>query len=253
MSDRSFNFPVSVLVRDAQLLLGALREEIGEPVLKRLPAGFDAGLEAQIKLVGAGSNEQKGAAGNTGGLTKAQNAALAEVRRLTGGARETAKLAFAADPVRLRQEFLVGSSEPSGLASTLAQARTLQAAAVKYATALAEKGWTGDDTTVLAATIAQLEGADATQEASKGDHKAATAAKNKSADVLYDQAKAVQNAADLAYPKAKASTDATVVEARSLFLLDSFPPANAVKGKKSDGPAEPGKAAKTSPALTAAK
>ena len=224
MSERSFHFPVSILVRDAQLFLGALRVDIGSPVAKRLPNAFSERLEAQIQQVSSGASGQKAAAGNTGQLTQAQNVALAEVKRLTASARETAKLAYTNNPVLLHQEFQVGHSDPVDLATVLERAGTVQLSCVKYAAALSEHGWLADDTTALATAIVVLAGADEIQEASKGDKKAATCTKTTAANTLYAQCQSVQNAVELAYPEAKASTDARVVTARARFLMDTFPP-----------------------------
>lgn len=224
MSERSFNFPVSILVRDAQLFAGALRNDIGAPVAKRLPTTFVDEFTALIEQVSTGSAGQKAATGHTGQLTKVQNAALDEVKRLTAAARESAKLAYPDNPVLLRQAFQVGNSDPVSLASILERAVTVQDACVKHAEALAGQGWQADDTAAFATAIATLEGADQSQEASKGDKKAATAAKNAKANKLYAKCQSVQNAVELAYPEAKTATDEKVVAARARFLMDTFPP-----------------------------
>ena len=225
MSDRSFHFPVSLLIRSAQLMAGGLHEDIGAPVLKRLPAGFVDDLGVQITQVSTEATGQKSAAGKTGQLTKEQNAALAEVKRLTSAARTTAKLAYPDDPVFLHQTFQVGNSDPVGLASVIERAVTVQAACIKCADPLAEHGWIESDTTLFAEAIATLQGADETQETSKGERKATTSAKNTAANKLYAKCQTLQNAVELTYPASRAATDQTVVAARARFLMDTFPPA----------------------------
>ncbi len=172
MSERSFNFPVSILTRSAQLMHGALLETIGAPVAVRLPSGFAERFSTTINQVIAGGSGQKAASGHTGRLTQTQNAALDEVRRLTSAARETAKLAFSGNDVLLRQAFQVGNSDPVGLAAIVERATTVQASCVQYAGPLSEHGWIADDTAAFATAIAALAGADDLQEASKGEKKA---------------------------------------------------------------------------------
>lgn len=225
MSARSFNFPVSILIRDAQLMAGALRDDIGGPVVKRLPTTFVDKFATQINQVSTGSTGQKAAAGNTGQLTQAQNSGATEVKRLTAGARNTAKLAFPDNDVVLRQEFQVGNSDPADLATLLERATTVHASCIKYAAALAEHGWQAEDSATLVAAITTLGTADETQESSKGTKKAATSTKNTAANKLYTLCQSLQNAVDLAYPEHKAATDGDVVNARTRFLMDTFPPA----------------------------
>lgn len=225
MSERSFHFPLSILIRSAQQMHGALLEPLGVPVTRRLPADFTEKFAGVITQVSIGNTGQKSATGHTGQLTQAQNEALAEVKRLTSAARDTAKLTFAGNTVLLRQAFQVGQGDPVSLASILERAVTIQTSCEKYAAALSEHGWIADDTTALATAISALEGADDVQEAAKGDKKATTTAKNTAANKLYTLCQTVQNAAELSYPAHKAATDETVVAARARFLMDTFPPA----------------------------
>jgi len=224
MSDRNFHFSVSILVRDAQLMAGGLREDIGAPVAKRLPATFIEEFARQIAQVSTGSTGQKAASGHTGQLTQVQNAALAEVKRLTTAARKTAKLAYPDNAVLLRQSFQVGNSDVLGLASILERAIIVQNSCVEYAADLSAHGWIPDDTTALAAAIETLKGADETQEVSKGDKKAVTAARNAKANKLYAMCQTVQNTVELAYPESKAASNEKIVAARTRFLMDAFPP-----------------------------
>lgn len=98
---RNFAFPVSTLIRDAKLLLGALADAtVGPAVLARLTndsnAHPDAALDAQIQLVETGGAAQSGAAGDVSGLTQAQARAFNELERLMSAGRRSGTLAFPA-------------------------------------------------------------------------------------------------------------------------------------------------------------
>ena len=222
---RNFTFPISTLVRDAKLLLGALRDaQHGPPVIARLKEGYDAAFAEQIRLVEKGGTDQSGAIGTLGNLTEAQTVAVGELERLMSGARRSAGLAFPQNDVRLRSEFQVGVHEPGGLGSELERAEKIRAACVVHADALAEHGWIAADTTALADAIALLSDGDEDQENAKKRKLGLTTARTVAANALYRQCLSVQNAARLAYPGTKAANDATVVEARGRYLLDEFPP-----------------------------
>ena len=104
---RTFDFPVSTLVRDSKRLLGALGDPtVGPPVATRLkkknpdaakPAlEFAPGFEAQIARVEKGGTDQSTAIGGIGELTQEQAAAFTELERLMAGARRSASLTAAA-------------------------------------------------------------------------------------------------------------------------------------------------------------
>ena len=222
---RSFNFPVSTLIRDAKRLQGTLVDPtLGGPVAKRLKADFPATLGAQIVVVEKGGINQSGATGAIGTLTQAQAEAYTELERLMASARRSASLAFPKNDVRLRSEFQVGISEPRDLASELDRAGKIAAACALHADVLAERGWIADDTAALTTAIATLTGSDQTQEAAKDQKKGMTAARNLAANTLYNLCLTVQNAARLAYPNTQSDKSEIVVEARARFLLDEFPP-----------------------------
>ncbi len=169
MSNRDFNFPVSVLTYNASLLSAALADPtLGPPVVARLSsptvhADFDALRE---KVSGAPATKA-GQMGSTGTLTLEQNNALAELRRLSSAARRSAAITFKGNSVLLREEFKVGGASGQALSDELADAKVIAASAVKYATELAEHGWTAQDATDLAAANDTLGAVDLTQETSK--------------------------------------------------------------------------------------
>jgi hypothetical protein len=237
---RTFNFPISTLIRDAKLLLAALRDAIaGTPVLARLTTEKnpqpDAALAAQIDLVETGGATQSGAIGDLSNLTQAQARAFTELERLMAAARRSGTLAFPHDDARLHSEFQVGSHEPADLASELERAQKILAAVTKYAAEVGEHGWIAADTTALREAVETLNGADDVQEAAKGKKKGATAGRNAAANALYKACLSVQNAARLAHPNTKAG-DPAVVEARARFLLDTFPPTSGASAGHSPSP-----------------
>lgn len=238
---RTFNFPISTLLRDAKRLLGALLDAtVGPAVLARLTTTAnphpDAALEAQIALVEKGGTDQSGASGDVVALTQAQAQAFTELERLASAGRRSGALAFPAGDPRLRSEFQVGIRGPQDLASELDRARKILAAVTKYAAEVAEHGWITADTAALAAVIDTLGGADEVQEAAKGKKKGVTASRNAAANTLYKQCLSLQNAARLAYPNTQTDRPA-VIEARARFLLDDFPPTGGASA--GDTPATP--------------
>ena len=83
---RIFGFPVAGLIGAAGRLLGAVRDTTAGPaVLKRLKAGFDAGFDAQIKLVEKGGGDQSTAGGAMIQPTQEQATAYTEMERLMKG------------------------------------------------------------------------------------------------------------------------------------------------------------------------
>ena len=232
MSDqRDFDFPISTLTRDAKLLLGALRDPVVGPTVaarlkKKDPAAlpFDQALEKQIGFVEKGGTDQSGALGGIGTLTTEQAAAYTEMERLLSGARRSAGLAFPGNTVVLHSEFQVGTgNDPQDLGSELERAGKVAAACVKYADDLGEHGWMESDTTDLDAAIETLTGGDDDKQTASSKKKGLTKARNLAANLLYKMCLSLQNAARLAYPNTRAD-DANVVEARSRYLLDVFPP-----------------------------
>ena len=75
-----------------------------------------------------------------------------------GRARQTATLAFPGQTVKLHEEFQVGVSTPTDLASILSRAYIILAALKKAdnLAALKLKGWLDADTTTFAAVRGQL-------------------------------------------------------------------------------------------------
>jgi hypothetical protein len=234
-ANRTFDFPISTLIRDAKRLHGALIDTVtGPAVARRLAkknpvAGqpdivFAPRFDAQIKLVENGGIAQSGAIGEIGEMTQEQIAAFAEMERLLSAARRSAGLAFPKSDVRLRNEFQVGIHEPSDFASEIDRAKKVLAACQTHADALDDHGWLEEDSAELDGLIDQLDGDDTEHEAAKDQKKGFTAGRNLAANTLYKMCLSVQNAARLAYPSTKANKNETILVARNRYLLDEFPP-----------------------------
>jgi hypothetical protein len=234
-ANRTFDFPVSTLLRDSKRLHAALVDSTtGPAVARRLakknpvanqPAIVFAPLfEAQINLVENGGIAQSGAIGEVGEMTQEQIESFSELERLLSGARRSARLAFPDNDVRLHSEFQVGIHEPSDFASEIDRARKVLAACQTHADALDDHGWIDEDTAALSAAIALLDDGDTEHEAAKDQKQGFTKGRTLAANALYKMCQSVQNAARLAYPANKAAKDETILVARNRYLLDEFPP-----------------------------
>ncbi|MEO5713553.1 MAG: hypothetical protein ABIT37_08685 [Luteolibacter sp.] len=243
-ANRTFDFPVSTLIRDSKRLHAALVDTTtGPAVARRLAkkntvAGqpdivFAPLFEAQIQLVENGGIAQSTAVGEIGQMTQEQFDAFTELERLLSGARRSAHLAFPNNDARLHSEFQVGIHEPSDFPSEIERAKKVLAACQTHADALDDHGWLDEDTAALAASIEFLDDGDTTHEATKDKKKGFTKGRNLAANALYKKCQSVQNAARLAYPSTKAAKDEATLVARNRFLLDEFPPrAGASAGDK---------------------
>jgi hypothetical protein len=233
---RSFNFPVALLIGQGTRLRAALRDTtVGPAVLKRLKPGFDTSLDTQLQLVQQGGTDQTTAGGVLIGLTQAEADAYTEMERLMSDARHSATLAFPTGDARLHLEFTVGLADRShDLDHEIDYANTIVKGCQTYAAQLAEHGWTADDTTALAGYVTTLEGDPALRDTAGDQKKRITSARNSAANDLYKMCLSLQNAARLAYPLTQAGKVPGITEARARFLLGEFPPHN---GSASPAPA----------------
>jgi hypothetical protein len=222
--NRTFDFPVSILLRDAKRLHAALIDPVTGPAVARRVAKknpvegqpaivFAPLFEAKIQLVENGGTAQSAAIGAVGAMTKEQLDAFGR-----------ATLAFADNSVRLRNEFQVGIHEPADFSSEMDRARKILAACKTHADALDDHGWLDEDTAALEASIDLLDGGDTQHEKAKDQKQGYTKARNLAANTLYKMCLTIQNAARLAYPSAKAAKDDAILVARNRFLLSEFPP-----------------------------
>ena len=155
-------------------------------------------------------------------MSKAQLDKIHAFHLLIANAKDTAKLAFPGQIVKLRQAFQVGVHKPHDLQSQLQRGRTVLASmqAVENVAALTTKGWTADETTALNTAITALENDKTLLEAAKDAGIGSTGQKNVLADDLYDRLLTVQNAANLQWPE----SDPANAQTRADFRLGKFPP-----------------------------
>jgi hypothetical protein len=190
--------------------------------------------QVRARLEGLGGlNAAKAATrARTGELTQQQNDAVVEMLDLFGKVKESAKLAFAGQDVKLRQEFLIGVNEPNDLASVLERAKTVAASAKSEANpeALREKGgWLPTDTALLDDAIKRTGDIDKSQQSSQQVAIAGTDDRNTAANTLYDEVLKIQHAADIQWPERKGDNRGI----RDSFRLGSFPSSGGAEGDKS--------------------
>jgi hypothetical protein len=216
------HFPLALLTNNGRLILAATQNH--PEIAARLPAGYLADTGSVLDQVTADAAGQKNARGELGNLTAAQTANLEALQHGMNRARQTARLAFRGQDVKLHEEFQIGVTGPFDLGSVLARADVILASVQTSANlaALKLKGWTDADTAALVAARQPFGPAQATREAAKGGAKDSTGRKNAEAADLYERLLTIQNAADLAWP----ATDAAHAGVRDEFRLHTFPPAS---------------------------
>ena len=148
-------------------------------------------------------------------------------------AKETAKLAFKGQSVKLSQQFFVGVNQPNDLQSQLTRGRTVLSSLqlAENADAIAAQCWTADETTALDNIITSIEGDKTLLENAKGASLGSTGVRNVSAEQLYAALQTVQHAANLQWPE----SDPANAEVRADFRFGKFPP----KHSAADAPVPP--------------
>lgn len=232
----NFNFPISLLVQETDLILNAATKYTAQ-IGARLPENHVATTRTLATQVSQLDAQQKSDRGDLGGLTAEQDAKLAALQEKLNGARATAKQAFKGQDVKLREEFQVGINKPGDLASVVQRARIVLAGMQKagHTAPLQAKGWLAADTTALEAAIDALDAADETQEGAKGKPVASTGDRNAKANALYDALVTVQNAANLQWPESGAANGVI----RGEFRLGKFPPRSGGGRKPEPAPTTP--------------
>ena len=215
-----FHFPLPILIGEGKLILDAATAH--PEVSTRLDDNYLADTAAVLAKVKTQATDMQQKRSQTGDLTQAQLDLIHAFHKEMHDARETAKLAFPGQAVKLRQVFQVGVHKPHDLQSQLQRGRTLVAGLQDAANAplLASKGWTAADTTALDAAIKAIENDKSLQEAAKDAGIGSTGQKNTLADDLYDRLLTIQNAANRQW----SDTDPANVQTRADFRLGKFPP-----------------------------
>jgi hypothetical protein len=221
-----FHFPIATLSRDGDAIITAAEKHT--ELAARLPADNVTEARGLIGQVTAGIAGQKGKAADVGTLTAEQNKNLQTLRTWMSRARQTATLAFPGQTVKLHEEFQVGVSTPTDLASILSRADIILAAVKKAdnLAALKLKGWLDADTAAFEMARGKLGTSDVTQEAAKSGAKDATGSRNHTANDLYDHLMTIQNAADLQWPADNPANGGM----RDEFRLSTFPPRGGSNG-----------------------
>ena len=181
----TFHFPLPILVGEGKLILDAATAH--SELAARFKAGFLTGavaLLATVKLQVTGEKQKRG---DVGVLTLAQLDEIHNFQHLVHLAKESAKLAFKGQAVKLTEQFFVGVNQPNDLQSQLARGRTIVASIklVANADAIAGQGWTADETTALDNIITAIEGDKTLLENAKGASLGSTGVRNASAESLY--------------------------------------------------------------------
>jgi hypothetical protein len=218
--DLKFHFPIATLLREGDLITTAA--EGNAAINPRLPTGHTTATRALIDTVTGDVNAMKNKKGGIGDLTDEQNAALDELNKWTGRAKQTAGLAFKGQAVKLREQFQVGVNDHFDLANIVNRANIILGSVKDPANlaALKTKGWIDADTTAFAAAVSALTSADTTQEGGISGGLDATTVRNHDANALYENLQTIQNAADLQWP-ADVPANTGV---RAAFRMDVFPP-----------------------------
>ena len=216
----TFHFPLSILVGEGKLILdaGTGHPEVGT----RLDKDYLATTLVVLGNVKTQAADQKQKRGQTGVLSKAQLDKIHTFHSLIANAKETAKLAFLGQTVKLRQAFQVGVHKPHDLQSQLQRGRTVLASlqATENIPALTSKGWTADETTAVDNAITDIENDKTLLENSKDAGIGSTGQKNVQADDLYNRLLTIQNAANLQWKE----SDPANLQTRADFRLGKFPP-----------------------------
>ncbi len=217
---RKYHFPLPILIGEGKLILDAGTAH--PEVATRLDANYLTDTAVVLGKVKAQATDQKQKRGQTGVLTKAQLDKIQAFQKEIHDARESAKLAFKGQSVKLREQFQVGVHQPHDLQSQLGRGRTILAGcqAVENAPALATRGWTAADTAALDAAIQAIENDQTLLENAKDAGIGSTGQKNVLADDLYDRLLTIQNAANRQWP----DTDPANAQTRLDFRFGKFPP-----------------------------
>ncbi len=229
----NFPFPVSLLLSEARHIVAAAkdpahRQAITPRLINRIP-DFIEETELLISTVEnsgipLGGDPSKTAAVG-GGLSSDLDDLVHRMNDLVRGAKNSARLAFAGDAAKQRDEFQVGINKPNNLAAVLARAKIIAKSAAESHNAgtLAFEGWLSADTDELNEIVTKLERMDTVQEAGQTARVRTTGDQNADANILYGDVRTIQNAAALAFPLTGGNPANKAV--REKFRIGIFPPA----------------------------
>ena len=215
-----FHFPLPILVGEGKLILDA--SNVHSEVAGRQDKTYLADTAIVLGNVKTQATDQKQKRSQTSVLSKTQLDLIHTFQHLIQNAKETAKLAFPGQAVKLREAFQVGVHKPHDLQSQLQRGRIVLASlqAPENVAAVTARGWTADETTALDTVITNLENDKTLLENAKDASIGSTSQKNVQADDLYDRLLTVQNAASLQWPE----SDPSSAQIRADFRIGKFPP-----------------------------
>jgi hypothetical protein len=229
--------PVSVISYNGDLIVAAALKY--PKVAARLPDGYLTEATTALGKLPTDVTGQKIAQGETGQLTKAQQANLDLLLHCMSQARKTAKLAFPGDTVKLHQEFQIGIHESHELGAVLSRADIILAAVQLTANlpALKFRGWTDAETQTFTTVRNTFPASTVAQQSGQSDAQKATGVKATDASDAYEHILTIQNAGDLEFPAINPAN----APQRAEFRLGIFPPDHHV------APAAPAPAPATTP------
>jgi hypothetical protein len=214
------HFPIATLTYNGNLIITAAQAH--PEIAARLPAGYIAAASTSLAKINADVAGQKNAHGELGNLTAAQTLNLETLQHCMNQARQTGKLAFPGQTVKLHQEFQMGVHDKNDLGSILSRADIIIASVQSNLAALKLKGWTDAETSAFTVSRQTFGTATPAQQTAKGGAKDSTTTKNTDAAALYENLLTIQNAADLEWP----ATGPANAGVRDEFRLNTFLPAS---------------------------
>ena len=217
---RKCHISLPILVGEGKLIMdaGTAHPEIST----HLDANYLTDTAALLDKVKKQGVDQKTKRGQTGSLTQVQLDETHAFQKLVSDARETAKLAFPGQEVKLRAVFQLGVHKPHDLQSQLQRGRTVVGGlqATENLPALKARGWTDAETTALDQLITKMENDKTLLEAAKDAGVGSTTVKNTLADDLNDRLLTIQNAVNRKWPE----SDPANAQTRLDFRIGKFPP-----------------------------
>ncbi len=212
--------PVPVIIYNGNLIAAAALKY--PKVAARLANQHLTETTTALGKLPADAASQKTAKGETGNLTCAEQENLDQLLHCMGQARKTAKLAFAGQTVKLRQEFQMGIHDSHDLGAVLERADIILASVQTAANlpALKLRGWTDAETQTFTTVRGTFPASSQVKQSGQSDARKATAVKAADAANAYEHILTIQNAADLEFP----ATDPANAPARAEFKLGIFPP-----------------------------
>jgi hypothetical protein len=221
MSTKRPHIPVPIITHNGGLIIAAAKNHA--EIATRLTAAAITAADTLCQKVAGDVTGQKGAKGELGNLTLAQQKNLNTLHQCMAQAAKTAKLAFpGGQTVKLHQEFQTGPHDKNDLGSYLGRVDIVLGPVNNAANlaALKLKGWTDAETTAFQTARDAFGPAEQYRVKSISGAKDTTTQKNTDAATLYENILTIQNAADLEWP----ATDPANAGVRGEFLLGIFPP-----------------------------